>query len=208
MIPDLINLVIHFEQYFGLFVKDYGIWIYLILFVIIFLETGLVVTPFLPGDSLIFVAGTFIASGILDAVSLFAVFAAAAILGDTANYWIGHKVGKRLIEKKNRYIKKEHVDKAYDFYEKHGGKTIVLARFIPFIRTFAPFVAGIARMRYRYFVTYNIAGGVAWVAAFLAVGYYFGNIPFVRDNFGVVVLLIIIVTILAAIAGFFREIKK
>lgn len=201
---DLIGIALHLDQYLSSTVKDYGLLVYLILFIIIFLETGLVVTPFLPGDSLLFVAGALAAAGILDLALLFAVFAAAAILGDTVNYWIGHHFNQRVM-RKIRFVKKEHVENAYRFYETHGGKTIIIARFLPFVRTFAPFVAGIVRMKYKRFVSYNIIGGLAWVGAFLAAGYYFGNIPVVKENLGLVVIAIVVITIFSAVIGFLRH---
>ena len=203
---DLIAIILHLDVYLSSIIQQYGLWVYLLLFVIIFLETGLVVTPFLPGDSLLFVAGAFVAAGLLNFAWLFAVFAIAAILGDTVNYWIGHHFNKKILQKeKIRFVKKEHIDKANNFYERHGGKTIIIARFLPFIRTFAPFVAGVARMHYKRFISYNVIGGLAWVAAFLTAGYYFGNIPVVKENLGLVVVGIIVVTILAGLIGFLRH---
>ncbi len=204
MLP-LIDLILHMNDYIGVLLKDYGLWIYLIFFIIIFLETGLVIFPFLPGDSLLFLAGAFIAIGSLNFIILFATFASAAILGDTLNYWIGHRAGKRIAAKGLFYIKKEHIKKAQDFYTRHGGKTIFVSRFLPFIRTFAPFVAGMGAMNYRRFIAFNVAGAAAWVAAFLGAGYFFGNIPIVRENFGLVIAGIVIVTVIAALIGFMRE---
>lgn len=205
---DIINIFLHLDQHLGSAIKDYGIWIYLLFFMIIFLETGLVVTPFLPGDSLIFLAGAFAAAGALDIKWLFIVMTAAGISGDTVNYYMGHLAGKRALHEKIPHVKKEHIDKTYEFYEKHGGKTIVMARFIPFIRTFAPFVAGIARMRYRNFVFYNIAGGILWVAVFLTLGYYSTFVPVLKDNFGLIVWGIIFVTVLPIVIGLFNHRKS
>lgn len=203
---DLIGIVLHLDTYLSVIIRDYGLWVYLILFLIIFLETGLVVTPFLPGDSLLFVAGALAAAGLLNFAWLFVIFVVAAIIGDTVNYWIGHHFSKRVLEKgKIRFVKKEHLDNAYHFYEKHGGKTIILARFVPFIRTFAPFVAGIVRMKYKRFASYNIIGGLVWVAAFLTAGYFFGNIPIVKDNLGLVVVGIVIISVAAGLFGFLRH---
>lgn len=203
---DLIGIILHLDTYLSAIIRDYGIWVYLILFLIIFLETGLVVTPFLPGDSLLFVAGTLAAAGLLDFAWLFIIFAVAAIVGDAVNYWIGHHFSKRVLEKgKIRFVKKEHLERAYHFYEKHGGKTIILARFLPFIRTFAPFVAGIVKMKYRKFASYNVTGGLLWVAIFLTAGYFFGNIPIVKDNLGLVVIGIVGITVVAGLAGFLKH---
>ncbi|MFA4819650.1 MAG: DedA family protein [Candidatus Aenigmatarchaeota archaeon] len=203
---DLIGIILHLDTYLSAIIRDYGLLVYLILFLIIFLETGLVVTPFLPGDSLLFVAGALAAAGLLNFSWLFVIFVVAAIIGDTVNYWIGHHFNQQVLKKgKIRFVKKEHLEKAYHFYEKHGGKTIILARFLPFIRTFAPFVAGIVRMKYRNFASYNVIGGLVWVAAFLIAGYFFGNIPVVKDNLGLVVAGIVIITVVAGLAGFLRH---
>lgn len=195
------DILLHLDKYINLAVRDYGLWIYLILFLIIFIETGVVFAPFLPGDSLIFVAGALVATGALNPVWLFVVMASAAILGDTANYWIGHHAGRRIFSRNLRFIKKEHLDKTEKFYEKHGGKTIIIARFLPIIRTFAPFVAGVGKMEYRRFLVYNVSGALIWVSSFLAAGYYFGNIPIVKDNLGVILLLIIAASLFAAVVG-------
>jgi len=206
---DLIGIILHLDTYLSAIIMDYGLWVYLILFLIIFLETGLVVTPFLPGDSLLFVAGTLAAAGLLNFAWLFVIFAVAAIIGDTVNYWIGHHFSKRVLEKgRIRFVKKEHLQRANVFYEKHGNETIIIARFMPFIRTFAPFVAGIARMKYKRFISYNVIGGLVWVVAFLTAGYFFGNIPIVKDNLGLVVVGIVVITIVAGLAGFLRKAKK
>jgi membrane-associated protein len=169
------------------------------------METGLVVAPFLPGDSLIFLAGAFAAAGALDLVLLFVVMSTAAIAGDSVNYFVGHHFMRRGLHKKIPHIKQEHIDKTYEFYKKHGGKTIVMARFVPIIRTFAPFVAGIGKMRYRNFALYNISGGLLWVFSFLTLGYYLGNIPFVKNNLEIMVVGIILLSILPAIIGFFKS---
>lgn len=208
MIPEIINVFLHLDQYFGSLINEYSIWIYLILFVTVFLETGVVVTPFLPGDSLLFLAGAFAAAGRLDIAILFLVFTAAAILGDTVNYWVGHHIGRRVLHEKVRFVKKEYVERTYDFYEKHGGKTIVAARFIPIIRTFAPFVAGIARMNYSRFLFFNVTGAVLWVASFLALGYYFGSIPFIKENLGIAIIAIVFVTVLYSLFELYRNRKK
>ncbi|MCX6818322.1 MAG: DedA family protein [Candidatus Aenigmarchaeota archaeon] len=196
---DIITLftefVLHLDQNINILIATFGPWTYVILFAVIFCETGLVVAPFLPGDSLLFAAGAFAALGSLDFALLFVSLAAAAIIGDTVNYWLGHYVGPKVFTKKNvRFMNKEHLERAHRFYEKYGGKTIVLARFIPIIRTFAPFVAGIGAMNYRRFIVYNILGAVAWVAVFLTGGYLFGNIQVVRDNFALVMIAIIAIS--------------
>ncbi|HLD39144.1 MAG TPA: DedA family protein [archaeon] len=205
---DLIGIILHLDTYLAAIISDYGLWVYLILFLIIFLETGLVITPFLPGDSLLFVAGTLAAAGLLNFAWLFVIFVVAAIIGDTVNYWIGHHFSKRVLEKgKIRFVKKEHLQKSNVFYEKHGNETIIIARFLPFIRTFAPFVAGIARMKYKRFISYNVIGGLVWVAAFLTAGFFFGNIPIVKDNLGLVVVGIVVITVIAGLVGFLRQKK-
>jgi membrane-associated protein len=204
----IVNLLLHVDQYLDLLIKTFGNSTYLILFAIIFAETGLVFTPFFPGDSLLFIAGTFAAEGSLNLSILFAVFALGAIVGDTANYWIGHSFGKRVLHKNSRFFKEEYLVEAEKFYEKHGGKTIVIARFVPIIRTFAPFVAGIGTMSYRWFIVYNIVGGIAWVAIFLMAGYFFGTIPVVRNNLSFVIIAIIIVSLVPAASRFFSHISK
>jgi membrane-associated protein len=186
-------------------IQNFGIWTYLILFLIIFLETGIVVTPFLPGDSLLFAAGSFAALGSLNPIALFVILTAAAILGDTVNYWIGHFIGPRAFSGNVRFLKKEYLDRTHGFYEKHGGKTIILARFIPIIRTFAPFVAGIGAMTYSSFFFYNVIGAVAWVGLFVFGGYFFGNLQFVKDNFTIVIMAIIVISVLPGVFEFARE---
>ncbi len=190
----IIDLFLHLDTHLTAVISQYGSWTYALLFVVIFIETGLVVTPFLPGDSLIFAAATFAALGSLNVVVLFVLLAAAAVLGDTVNYWIGHYLGDRAYN--IRWIKREYLERTHAFFEKHGGKTIFLARFVPIIRTFAPFVAGIGRMSYGYFISYNVFGGIAWVGLFTAAGYLFGNIPFIRDHFSLVVMGIVFVSVL------------
>lgn len=206
----MIEFIIHFDQYLPGLIQAYGFWAYLILFLIVFCETGLVFMPYLPGDSLLFVAGTLAGSSILNLEILVAVLAVAAILGDTANYWIGHTTGKKLLAMKYCIVKHEHIERTEVYFHKYGGMTIVIARFIPFIRTFAPFLAGIGKMRYRWFLAYNVAGGILWVLAFLLAGYFFGNIPIVRDNFQIVVLAIIglsIFAVLSIIIGAIRSFR-
>ena len=190
----LVDLFLHLDTYLSQVISQYGVWTYALLFVVIFIETGLVVTPFLPGDSLLFAAGTFAALGSLDLYLLLGLLMVAAVGGDTVNYWIGHYLGDRAYNIK--WIKREYMDKTHAFFEKHGGKTIFLARFVPIVRTFAPFVAGVGRMSYGYFISYNIFGGISWVALFTLAGYFFGNIPFIKHNFEFVIIAIILISVL------------
>ncbi|WP_407312749.1 DedA family protein [Desulfosporosinus sp. SB140] len=204
-IKTLVDLFLHLDKNLGLVIQNYGMWTYFILFILVFLETGLVVTPFLPGDSLLFVAGAFAASGSLNVILLVIMLGFAAILGDTVNYQIGHFIGPKVFTRNNtRLFKKEHLERTQQFYEKHGGKTIIIARFIPVIRTFAPFVAGIGEMPYLRFLSYNLIGGISWVAILLFGGYLFGNLPVVRHNFSTVILAIIFVSILPGILNFLK----
>jgi membrane-associated protein len=190
----LLDLFLHLDEHLASIINQYGAWTYGILFLVIFMETGFVVTPFLPGDSLLFAAGTFAALGSLNVWFLAFLLMAAAILGDTVNYSIGHYLGERAYNIK--WIKREYLDKTHAFFEKHGGKTIFLARFVPIVRTFAPFVAGIGKMTYGYFISYNFFGGIVWVALFTFAGYFFGNIPFVKRNFEFVIVAIILISVL------------
>jgi membrane-associated protein len=199
LLSQLFDFILHIDRHLGEIIADYGTWTYLILFTIIFLETGLVVTPFLPGDSLLFAAGAFAATGSLRLWVLFALLAGAAVFGDTVNYWIGNRIGPRVFMEDVPFLKREYLERTQKFYEKHGGKTIFLARFIPIIRTFAPFVAGVGTMRYRKFIVYNVVGGLVWTSVFLFAGYFFGNIPVVRDNFGLVVIAIIVISVLPVV---------
>jgi membrane-associated protein len=202
------EILLHLDTHLDLVIRNYGFWTYGIFFLIIFLETGLVVTPFLPGDSLLFAAGTFAAIGSLDAKWLVIFLSIAAIAGDTLNYWIGYTVGPKVFSKeKSRFLNKEYLYRTHQFYEKYGGKTIILARFIPIIRTFAPFVAGIGSMTYGRFITYNIVGGIGWVVIFVFGGYFFGTIPFVQHNFSLVIAGIIFISILPGIIEFLRHRK-
>ena len=202
----LIDLFLHLDVHLHSIILQYGTLTYIILFMVIFGETGLVVVPFLPGDSLLFAAGTFAAKGSFNMHLLIILLAVAAILGDTVNYWIGHFIGPKIFEKENiRFLKKEYLEKTHKFYEKYGGKTIIIARFVPIVRTFAPFVAGIGSMSYSKFILYNIIGGVIWVVLFTAAGFYFGNIPFVKNNFSIVILTIIFISILPGIIEFIRH---
>jgi membrane-associated protein len=210
MIIDFIDFFIHLDRYLGSLMQDFGGWTYLILFLVIFCETGLVVTPILPGDSLLFALGAFTANphlkGPLEIELLLVILIAAAILGDTVNYSIGKFLGPKVFNyEDSRFFRKEYLQRTHEFYEKFGGKTIVIARFMPIIRTFAPFVAGIGRMNYRKFVFYNITGGVLWIASFLLAGYYFGNIPAVKENFTFVLLVIVIISVLPGFYEYLRH---
>jgi membrane-associated protein len=189
----IIDFILHIDDHLVELSSQYGVWVYAIIFLIVFCETGLVVTPFLPGDSLLFATGAIVAmpgSG-LNILLMALVVVVAAILGDTVNYHIGKAFGSQLFKKPSRWIKQEYLDKTHAFYEKYGGKTIIYARFVPIIRTFAPFVAGIGVMNYSKFIMFNVVGGILWTFLFLSAGYWFGNIPFIRDNFSMVILAII-----------------
>jgi membrane-associated protein len=195
-VQSVMDLFLHLDDHLSQIIARYGVWTYLILFLIVFAETGLVITPFLPGDSLLFAAGTFAALGSLDVWLVVALLIGAAILGDTVNYWVGAWIGPRAFSGNVRFLRKDYLDRTHAFYEKHGGKTIILARFVPIVRTFAPFVAGVAAMSYPKFITYNVVGAVLWVGLFVPAGYLFGNIPAVRENFTVVILAIIAISVL------------
>src|SRR5215216_267221 len=192
----LIDLFLHLDEHLANIINQYGVWTYAILFLVIFMETGFVVTPFLPGDSLLFAAGTFAALGSMNIWLLIGLLIVAALGGDTVNYWIGHYMGNRAYNVK--WVKKEYLDRTHAFFQKHGGKTIFLARFVPIVRTFAPFVAGMGRMSYSYFFSYNVFGGMVWVLLFTLLGYFFGNIPFVKQNFELVIIAIILISIVPA----------
>jgi len=205
MIAQMIDLFLHLDRHLAELVQAYGIWTYAILTAVVFLETGVVITPFLPGDSLLFAAGALAATGGLNVWILLALLTAAAILGDTVNYWIGNKIGHRAFSGNIRFLKHEHLVRTHEFYERHGGKTIFLARFLPIIRTFAPFVAGIGEMSYPRFLAWNVCGGAVWVALFLFAGYGFGNMPVVKDNFSLVILAIVVVSVLPIAYEFLRQ---
>lgn len=198
-IRQLIDFVLHVDVYLSEIIAQYGVWTLALLFIIIFLETGVVVTPFLPGDSLIFAAATFAARGTLDPWALFILLSIAAVLGDTANYWIGHRVGAKAYTGEVRWIKKEYMERTHAFFKKHGGKAIFLARFVPIVRTFAPFVAGVSQMPYGFFIRWNVIGGITWVAIFTLLGFFFGNIPFVQHNFELVIIAIIVISVIPAV---------
>jgi len=204
-IQQFIDIVLHLGEHLDALVRDYGTWTYAILFTIIFCETGLVVTPFLPGDSLLFAVGAVAANGALDPLTVCALLSLAAILGDTVNYAAGYWIGPVVFTREDsRLLNKQHLERTHRFYEKYGGKTIIFARFIPIIRTFAPFVAGIGRMTYSRFLAFNVIGGVVWIAAFVFAGYFFGNIPVVKDNFTLVILAIIVISVMPAVIEYWR----
>jgi membrane-associated protein len=208
LINKVLDIALHLDKYLSAIIQQYGLWTYAILFVVIFIETGFVVMPFLPGDSLLFAAGTFAALGAIKVGWLILALAAAAVIGDTVNYWVGHFVGPKVFHKeKARFFKKEHLDRTHAFYEKHGGKTIIIARFVPIIRSFAPFVAGIGRMSYGRFVAYNVIGGVGWVVLLVGAGYFFGNIPFVKKNFSLAILAIIAISTVPIVTEYLRHRK-
>lgn len=207
---ELIDFILHIDEYLAVFINDYGIWVYAILFLIIFVETGLVVMPFLPGDSLLFATGMLAAqtNNDLNIWIVIGLMLIAAILGDTLNYAIGKEVGYRIIDFKifgKQPVKPEYIEKTHAFYEKYGSKTIVIARFVPIVRTLAPFVAGIGRMNYTTFLTYNVVGGIVWVVGITLAGYFLGNIPIIKDNFSKVVLIIIVLSVLPIIYSFIKE---
>lgn len=206
LIKTFFDIFMHLDKHLGSVIQAYGVWTYLILFLIIFCETGLVITPILPGDSLLFAAGAFAAIGALDAGLLFLLLSVAAVAGDTVNYTVGNYLGPKIFHhEKVRFLNREYLDRTHRFYEKHGGKTIIIARFMPIIRTFAPFVAGIGSMTYIRFISYNVVGGLIWIATFIFGGYFFGNIPLVKRNFTLVILVIIFLSILPGIIEFFRQ---
>ncbi len=206
LIGTLLDYVIHLDKHLHAVIQAYGVWTYLILFLIVFCETGLVVTPFLPGDSLLFAVGTFAAVGALDLGLAMALLTGAAILGDAVNYAVGHYVGPRVFTRKDvRFLNPEHLDRTHRFYERYGAKTIVIARFVPIVRTFAPFVAGIGQMTYARFALYNVSGAILWIGSLCGGGYLFGNIPVVRKNFSLVILAIIVLSILPALVEVLRQ---
>ena len=207
-IEQIIDFFLHLDVYLDQIIQNFGIWTYLILFVVIFAETGLVVTPFLPGDSLLFAAGTFAALGSLNVFVLWLVMFAAAVLGDTVNYWVGNKIGPRVFEQDYRFLKREYLEQTQQFYEKHGGKTIILARFVPIVRTFAPFVAGVGTMHYTRFLMFNVIGAFLWTSLFVFMGYFFGNIPFVKANFELAIVGIIAISVVPMIYEWLKHRNK
>jgi membrane-associated protein len=209
LIKTFFDIFMHLDKHLAVVVQNYGVWTYLILFLIIFCETGLVITPILPGDSLLFAAGALASTSALDVGTLFGLLSFAAIAGNTTNYWIGHFIGPKIFHKENvRLLNREYLERTHRFYEKHGGKTIVIARFLPIIRTFAPFVAGIGAMTHWRFSLYNIVAGIAWVGIFVFAGYYFGNIPVVKRNFTLVIFAIIFISVLPGIIEFLRHRRR
>ena len=209
LLHDFIQIFLHLDKHLAAVIQAYGGWTYLILFLIIFCETGLVVTPILPGDSLLFAIGSFAALGAIKLEYLLFGLTIAAILGDSVNYAIGHYMGPKVFSKKDsRIFKKEYLDKTHRFYEKYGAKTIIFARFVPIVRTFAPFVAGIGAMSYGKFLTYNVVGGVAWICLFVLGGYFFGGLPIVKENFTAVILAIIVISIMPGAIEYIRSRKR
>lgn len=205
IITNIIEFVFHIDKHLDVMIKSFGIWSYGLLFVIIFTETGLVVMPFLPGDSLLFAAGAFAAVGSFNVWYLFGALALAAVIGDSVNYTLGKYLGHKVLQLNPRIFKKEYIDRTHAFYEKYGGKTIIIARFVPIVRTFAPFVAGVGKMSYAYFFTYNVVGGILWVALFIFGGFYFGNMPIVKDNFTITIFVIIFLSILPGIIEYWKH---
>lgn len=205
ILSNLIGFVIHIDKYLSAVIQNCGAWSYLLLFVIVFAETGLVVTPFLPGDSLLFAAGAFAAIGSFNIYWLCATLALAAIIGDSVNYAVGKMLGESIFNNNSRIFRKEYIDKTHKFYEKYGGKTIVIARFVPIVRTFAPFVAGVGKMSYGYFFAYNVAGALLWVCLFVLGGFFFGNMPIVKENFTMVIFIIIVLSILPPVIEYLRH---
>ncbi|ONG41076.1 cytochrome O ubiquinol oxidase [Alkanindiges hydrocarboniclasticus] len=202
---ELIDFILHVDQHLLEFVRDYGTWIYAILFLIIFVETGLVVMPLLPGDSLLFAAGAIAATGAMDPVLLSILLFIAAVMGDSLNYQVGRYIGPRVFNMNLRFIKRDHLLKTQSFFEKHGGKTIIFARFLPIIRTFAPFIAGVSHMHYPRFLMFNVLGGAAWILSFIWLGFFFGNLPIIKDNFTYVIFAIIGISMLPAVLEMLRQ---
>ncbi len=206
LVHTAIDIFLHLDRYLAKIIETYGAWTYALLFVVVFCETGLVVTPFLPGDSLLFAAGVFAAKGSLALPAVMLVLIAAAVLGDAVNYAIGRRIGHRVYDMKDsRIFRREYIDRTHRFFEKYGGKTIVIARFVPIVRTFAPFLAGVGEMSYPRFAAYNVTGAVLWVLICVLGGYFFGNLPIVRDNFSLVVIVIIIISVMPGVVEYFRH---
>ena len=206
ILKKIIDIALHLDRYLSGIIQHYGLWTYAILFVVIFIETGFVVMPFLPGDSLLFAAGTFAALKALKIGWLIVALSAAAIIGDTVNYWVGHHLGPKVFSRDDaRFLKKEYLERTHAFYEKHGGKTIIIARFVPIIRSFAPFVAGVGRMSYGRFLAFNVIGGVGWVVLLTGAGYFFGGIPVIKNNYSIAVLVIIAISTVPIVVEYFRH---
>jgi membrane-associated protein len=206
IVKKIIDIALHLDRYLSAIIQQYGLWTYAILFVVIFIETGFVVMPFLPGDSLLFAAGTFAALKALKIGWLIVALSAAAIIGDTVNYWVGHHLGPKVFSRDDaRFLKKEYLERTHAFYEKHGGKTIIIARFVPIIRSFAPFVAGVGRMSYGRFLAFNVIGGVGWVVLLTGAGYFFGGIPVIKNNYSIAVLAIITISTVPIAVEYLRH---
>ncbi len=203
-----LDLVLHLNKHLDVLVGNYGAWVYAILFLIVFCETGLVVTPFLPGDSLLFAAGAIAAGGRLNIFALMVLLFVAAVLGDTVNYWIGDRAGHKLVLRFPRLIRQKYLDRTHEFFERYGGKTIIIARFVPIVRTFAPFVAGVGEMSYSRFMSFNVVGAFLWVVLLVPAGYFFANVPFVKENFSMVIMAIIILSILPGVFEVWRERRR
>ncbi|MFH0935015.1 MAG: DedA family protein [Pseudomonadota bacterium] len=209
LLTGFIDIVLHLDAHLLALVQEYGIWVYAILFAIIFAETGLVVAPFLPGDSLLFVIGALCGMGSLELQVAMPLLILAAFMGDNTNYWVGRLLGLRLLNHASqKLIKHEHLEKTHAFYAKHGGKTVIFARFLPIIRTFAPFVAGIGTMNYRHYVTYSIIGGVSWIGSLILAGFFFGNIPVIKDNLTLMILVIVFVSFIPAILEYLKHLRN
>ena len=208
LIQTVIDFILHIDAHINTMIVNYGSWTYAILFLIIFCETGLVVTPFLPGDSLLFAAGAFAARGSLNPVILFGLLWFAAVLGDNVNYWIGRYVGPRVFKSESRLLNKKYLARAHEFYERHGGKAVILARFVPIVRTFAPFVSGVAAMHYPRFLAFDVSGGLLWIGLFVFGGYFFGNIPAVEKNFEIVIIAIILVSVSPMVIEYIRTRRR
>ena len=209
LLKKILDIALHLDKYLSAIILQYGIWTYAILFVVIFVETGFVVMPFLPGDSLLFAAGTFAALKALKIGWLLLILSVAAVLGDTINYWVGRRLGPKVFSREDaRFFKKEYLDRTHAFYEKHGGKTIIIARFVPIIRSFAPFVAGVGRMSYGRFLSFNVIGGIGWVLLLTGAGYFFGTIPFIKNNYSIAVLVIIAISTVPIGVEYLRNRRK
>jgi membrane-associated protein len=209
LFPQLLDLVLHLDKHLALFVAEHGVWVYGLLFLIIFMETGFVVTPFLPGDSLLFVAGTVAAAGGMDLAGLILTLVVAALCGDNVNYWIGRLLGPRLFRREgSRWLKRENLDRTHAFMERHGPKAIIIARFVPLVRTFVPFVCGIGRLTYLRFLGFSLLGAVLWVGLLVPAGFFFGGLPLVKDNLTVVILLIVLLSLLPGLLEFLRHNRR